>query len=150
MTHAERKRSFRREDQYDCGDKYDATYFHGLTRRHCHIIGNCMRWTFHFPISRRIDGGTPHLQPRCPEGSLRSCRGEITLDVVGDVGGLAACVLREKPLRGSTLLNPGVFLRILHLIVASRCQAVRGFGLHLPRSAGILGPMCFTPWHTVS
>jgi len=31
--------------------------------------------------SRRSDDFTPRLQSRCPEGSVRSCRGEMTSDV---------------------------------------------------------------------
>ena len=31
--------------------------------------------------SRRSGDFTPRLQGRCPEGSVRSCRGEMTLDV---------------------------------------------------------------------
>jgi hypothetical protein len=37
--------------------------------------------------SRRSDDFTPHLHGRCPEGSMRSCRGEMALDVEDVIGG---------------------------------------------------------------
>ena len=49
-------------------------------RRHCHIIGNCMRWTFHVAISCRGDDFVPCLHRRGPKGSVRPCRSEMTLD----------------------------------------------------------------------
>ena len=53
--------------------------------QHYHIIGNCMRWTFHFAISCRGDDFVPCLHRRGPKGSMRSCRCEMTLDVEGVV-----------------------------------------------------------------
>ena len=37
--------------------------------------------------SRRSDGFAPRLHRRCPEGSVRSCRGEMALDVEGILDG---------------------------------------------------------------
>jgi hypothetical protein len=52
---------------------------------HCHIIGNSMRWIFHFAISCRGDDFVPCLHRRGPKVSMRSCRCEMTLDVEGVV-----------------------------------------------------------------
>jgi hypothetical protein len=52
--------------------------------------------------SRRSDDFTPRLQSRCPEGSVRCCRGEMTLDVECVVGYCTERNLCADP----TLLNP--------------------------------------------
>jgi len=65
---------------------------------------------------RRSDDFTPCLHGRCPEGSVRSCQGEMALDVESI---LCCCMHCEESLRESHALEPLHLMRTLRSIVAA-------------------------------
>ena len=79
--------------------------------------------------SSRSNDFVPCLHRRGPEGSVRSCRGEMTLDVEGI---LCCCMRGEKSLRGPHALEP------LHLALPSSGRLMRILGSVVAPSAALM------------
>ncbi len=91
--------------------------------RCCHIVGWRAREIDLAPFSGGRNGGAPRIHRRRPKGPVRSCRGEMALDVEGILdGGMRG----EKSLRRSGALealhlafsSPRRLMRILRPVVA--------------------------------